>query len=63
MENQSGHLSQPKTAAPKLHEDTTGAVPMRHRNRLGVTNLQDNPQGVGAVPKTNELANQGKKNW
>lgn len=59
-----GHLPPARTDKPAYADkDTTGAVPMRHRNRLGHggPDLQSNPQGVGRPSRESKIANGG--NW
>lgn len=41
----------------------TGVVPMRHRNRLGVTDLQSNPQGAGKPSTESKMGNANRKSW
>lgn len=44
------------TASLAKHgEAVTGPVPMRHRNRLGCTDLQSNPQGAGKPPTDSKV--------
>lgn len=37
-----------------------GVTPMRHRNRLGIQNLQKNPQGSGKPTTESKIANARK---
>ena len=48
-------------ATQKITEKTSGPVPMRHRNRLGATNLQESPQGVGRVSTESKIGNGNRK--
>lgn len=54
------------TASLPKHKDKIAMdapVPMRHMNRLGATNLQQNPNGVGAVSKESKVNGGDRKTW
>lgn len=59
----SGHVSAATSSRPTYSDKgVSGPVPMQHRNKLGHTNLQADPQGAGPVskaPKVNNKAGHG----
>jgi hypothetical protein len=48
---------------PKYGEVVKGPMPMRHRNRLGIKDLQSNPQGAGKPSVTPTVSNGGRKGY
>lgn len=40
-----------------------GPIPMHTRHKMGARDLQENPFGQGAIPKTNLVANGQRKTW
>lgn len=57
-----GHIPAVTSTRPVHNDvDTSGPVPMSHRNRLGHDILRD-PNGVG-MPSTESKINGGKKTW
>lgn len=48
---------------PKHGEDVKGPVPMRHRNRLGIKDLQSNPNGAGKPSTKDTVKNGTDKTW
>lgn len=58
------HVSKGSASVPRhADKDTSGPVPMRHRNRLGMTDLQANPQGAGKPSTTSKIGNGNRKSW
>lgn len=56
------HIKGASSLPKHADKGTSGPVPMRHLNRLGHTNLQESPNGVGK-PSTKPTISNGRKGW
>jgi hypothetical protein len=62
-ERQDSHITGKKNAPMLPRVPNPGPIPMHTRAKMGARDLQENPFGQGAVPKTNMVANGQRKTW
>lgn len=59
----SGHLKGASGRQTYSDKDTHGPVPIQHRNRLGATDLYENPNGVGKPSTESKIGNGNRNPW